>query len=177
MPFRLLAAHNENLPVVVAVVAAVAGSVLASICRLLWIRSRKIPNRIVKRREELLEEIKAVFPDPTSHSREALTDKIDVIVTHDVWFELLQTFSREIVNSIFVSVFVILLLGLFRFRISQMLPLITAMPLVLFPWIFWVALLVWAESWGNSRNTTTVLGLVIPSGVLILPKALIYIGV
>jgi hypothetical protein len=96
--FRLFAIISRGMGAPGALAFDMKGTVLLG-----WMQSRKaIPYRIVKRREELLEEIKAVFPDPTNHLREALTSNIDVIATHDEWSKQLQNFLLNFPALIFL---------------------------------------------------------------------------
>lgn len=133
-------------------------------------------KRIVKRRRDLRKETKAVFPDPASRSREALTGNIDVIATHDEWFKLLSKLSFFFACCVLSVPFDLRLIQLSNLPVQ---PIVlgcafSVFVLGFFLWVPWMMFLGWAQSWGTRPNTTFILGLVIPSAVLFVPKALIY---
>jgi hypothetical protein len=143
-----------------------------------------VPNRIVKRRKNLLEQIETVFPDqyPMNLSREALTGNANVIAAHIEWPEALFDlilwggFCVLMISALFIpgtplSSFMASVPRAFNSPIGakEVLALEIVYALAVFVleavlWALWVRLLKWAAAWGVHPITALVLGCVIPAG-------------
>lgn len=129
---------------------------------------------IAKLNDQLLEEIKAVFPDqdPANPLREALTGSTHIIATHLVWSELL---SRRCYRNgaLFLLCLALAVPGstIYPFFASiahrpfpEVRPVTLAVIFAMLFWVYWVGLLHRLEARGFPSNSRFVLGLVVPVG-------------
>lgn len=134
-----------------------------------------LPKKLIaKRNDQLLDEIKAVFPEQDSANplREALTGSAHIIATHLVWSELLSLRCYQSgVLFLLLSALVVpgstiysLLESIGPGPFPEFRPVTLAVIFALLFWVYWVGLLHRLEARGFPSNSRFVLGLVVPVG-------------
>jgi hypothetical protein len=141
--------------------------------------SRKsLLSNISVRKNRLLEQLEAVFPTqyPVTQSRDALTACSDIIAAHDEWFKRLSFFPYGLGLIFFIALVIKIMANLWLDQPILIIPALAIALLEFFLWVYWVKFLKWTEGWGIHPNITTVLGVGIPAGLCLLPKALVCAG-